>query len=104
MPIDRAQLEEIWEEVRTHLKRASALLEIPVLAGEDADEDIEVSLKQFHDHFENYELELALDELEDLGEMVNCPADFWFELAAAARNLQLHSRLPFYDSQIRKYF
>ena len=104
MNMNRAQLEEIWEKVRAHLKKASAMLEIPAIQGEEGDPENEVSLEQFHSYFQEYELELALDELEDLGELVNAPVDFWFELAAAARTMELHSRLPFYDSQIRKYF
>jgi len=104
MTTDRAQLEAIWEPVRNHLKRASAMLEIPAITGDDDNPETQVNLKQFHSYFQDYEMELALDELEDLGEMLNAPVDFWFELASAARTIGLHSRLPFYDSQIRRYF
>jgi hypothetical protein len=50
------------------------------------------SIAGFDECMHHNELELALDELEDLGLTNAPPADFWRELAMAAENMKLSDR------------
>ena len=64
-------------------------------------EDIETgSLGRFEEWLGHNELELALDELEGLGEMNACSPRFWRELSHAARNMGLRKRSARYEAKL----
>src|SRR5450432_2154299 len=85
--MERAELEMSWATSGAHLRAARELLpELPV-AGVDG-----ASVDGFEECMRHNELELALDELEDLG-LANAPQpQFWSELALAAANMELTDR------------
>ena len=46
------------------------------------------------------ELELALAELEGLGEVNSCPPRFWRELLSAAQNMGLQKHARTYEAKL----
>jgi hypothetical protein len=85
--MDRAALERSWAATAKHLNAARAQLpEVPAPGADGA------TLSGFEECLRQNELELALDELEDLG-ITNAPsAEFWRHLARAAENMELSDR------------
>ena len=85
--MERAELEKSWATSGKHLRVARKLLpEVPVLGVDGA------SVGGFEECMRHNEMELALDELEDLGLANAPPPEFWSELASAAANMELTDR------------
>lgn len=70
-----SELHESWRRTRAHLERARALL---------ADDP---QLARYQEFLDQNELELALDELEQVGE--GAPVEYWTALHAAAEEMGL---------------
>jgi len=85
--MDRAELERIWAITARHLTAARAELpEVPVPGVDGA------SISGFDECLRHNEMELALDELEDLG-LTNAPSvEFWRHLSFAADSMELSER------------
>lgn len=47
------------------------------------------------------ELELALDELRELGDRYACPRGYWLCVRQAAVSMRLADRLPYFDRRLR---
>lgn len=78
-PSTMKDLQETWHRTRTHLTRALDL--VSNVGGPQ--------LERFHGFLEH-------NELEQVGEAVSAPADFWSELRSAAEEMRLadhHERL-----------
>jgi len=85
--MDRTQLERIWATTAKHLKEARAQLpEVPAPGLDGA------TISGFDECLRQNEMELALDELEDLGLTNAPPPDFWRHLIFAAESMQLSER------------
>ena len=54
--------------------------------------DISQVLQRYQEWIDHNELELALDELEDAVESINCPSEFWVAMREAAINMKLNDR------------
>jgi len=82
-----------WKATRWHLEQARQLLPDSVRenGGEIPDYDLGTitALTEFVD---NNELELALDQLESLGELNACRGGFWRNLEEAAKLMELNDR------------
>jgi len=72
--------------VREQLNAAARSLPTPVRSGEDGG-----TIEAFHGWLDHNELELALDELEMLGNANEVPDDFWSRLATAAQLMELEA-------------
>ncbi|MBA3426895.1 MAG: hypothetical protein ACR2HO_12895 [Rubrobacteraceae bacterium] len=84
-----------WRRIRFHLGKARNLLPLTTR------EDIETgSLDRFENWLGHNELELALDELEGLGELNTCSSQFWRELLRAARNMGLREHSSRYEAKL----
>lgn len=92
----RADLEALWAQVSQELEGAARLLPSPAQKGDDGG-----TIEAFHDWLEHNELELALDELELLGEANEVPDDFWLHLATAAGFMKLDARQARCRSRVR---
>jgi hypothetical protein len=57
-------------------------------------------LSEYGQFLEHNEFELALDMLEQLGDLVDCRGGFWRDLERAAENMELKDRIP----ELRKKF
>ncbi|HVS34468.1 MAG TPA: hypothetical protein VMS17_02735 [Gemmataceae bacterium] len=77
-----AALRQLWQAVRRDFDQARALL--PSVPAED-----DGSVARLDEWLDHNELELALDELEALGEDNAAPPDFWHALASAAERMSL---------------
>lgn len=84
---NRADLERSWATTGRHLKAARELLHDGGPPGADG-----ASLAGFEQCLRQNEMELALDELEDLGLTSAPPAEFWRHLMYAASNMALVDR------------
>jgi hypothetical protein len=77
-----AELRRLWVAVRQDFDRARALLPAPPAEAEG-------SVGRLAEWLDHNELELALGELEALGEDNTAPPAYWRELASAAERMGL---------------
>ena len=95
--MDRADLERSWSTTATHLNAARSLLpKVPAPGVEGA------SVSGFEECVRHNEMELALDELEDLGLTNAPPPEFWRQLMQAAENMGLSERATDFERRIGK--
>lgn len=85
--MDRAELERSWAATARHLTAARDQLPRVPAPGADG-----ATLSGFEECLQHHEMELALDELEDLGLTNAPPAEFWRHLIRAAENMELTER------------
>jgi hypothetical protein len=79
-----AELKRSWEVTTGHLQAARALLPSAPAPGADGG-----SVVEYQSFIEHNELELALDELADVGAANRVVPQFWRSLAKAAENMGL---------------
>ena len=85
--MDRAELEKNWATSAKHLNAArDQLPDAPAPGAEGA------TLSGFEECLRHNEMELALDELEDIGLTNELPPEFWRHLMYAADNMGLSDR------------
>jgi hypothetical protein len=82
-------LPESWERTRGHLARA--WVELP--SGDSAD------LSAYHELLDHNELELAMEELQRVGEHRTAPRSFWAALSEAAVEMGLDDWAELYRSR-----
>src|SRR4051812_18091295 len=89
-----AELIKRWKMTRWHLERARHFLPSDVVEniGDIPDHDLS-TLVAYQEYLISNELELALDELNGLGELNDCRGGFWPSLERAAEVMGLHSRV-----------
>jgi hypothetical protein len=90
--MSRTELEESWAVTAQHLGAARALLSANPAPGPDGG-----TLARYQDFLEHNELELALDELADVGLANSPPADFWRNLCRAAENMGLEGHVAKFE-------
>jgi len=89
------ELMKRWRATKELLHRAQAA--IP--ASEEPQHEVTERQIQFTEGIEHNELELALDALEELGELAACRGGFWRDLERAAAMMELHERAPQFRSR-----
>ena len=89
-------LQKSWEITSRHLEAAFNQLPLSI-----KEEPSVGSVERFHEWLAHNELELALDELEGLGQLNNCSSEFWRELLAAARNMNLRDHVARYERKLK---
>lgn len=92
-----------WKVTRWHLEQARQQLPLPVRenAGELPDHDF-ATLASYEEYLNYNELELALDQLEALGELNDCRGGFWRELEKAAKMMELNERAAILHQRFEK--
>ncbi len=93
----REQLLALWKDVTARLEGARALLPAAAVAGPEG-----ASIGSYREFMEHNELELALDELELLGDANPVPDDFWRGLLAAAELMKLDRRAQRISSRLER--
>jgi len=95
--MDRKELERIWATTAKHLNAARARLpEVPAPGLDGA------TVSGFDECLRHNEMELALDELEDLGLTNAPPPDFWRHLIFAAESMELSERAADFKRKMEK--
>ncbi len=89
-----AKLRELWDAVRNDFNRAAALL--PPIARTMGEQ--QARLDEWLDH---NELELALHELEAIGQESAAPQSFWLMLQSAAERMGLEEDAAEYAKRAR---
>lgn len=84
MNMRRQELDASWARTRRHLERAFAHLPESPVGGEQGG-----AVERYRSWLDHNELELALDELEFLGEANGMAGDFWQRLRDAALEMEL---------------
>ena len=85
--MDRRELERMWAVTARHLNAARTHLpDVPVPGVDGA------TVSGFNECLRHHEMELALDELEDLGLTNAPPPDFWRCMMLAAESMELSER------------
>jgi hypothetical protein len=79
-----------WKVSETLLRRAHEALPRP----ETDDPKFSALEKEFTEYLQHNEHELALNALEDLGDLVAARGGFWKDLMSAAKNMELVDRIP----------
>ena len=88
-----------WKISETLLKRAHQVLPHPEKKEEEQFCALE---KEFFEYLEHNEHELALDMLQELGELVLPCSGFWQDLIRAAENMGLSSRTPYFEKMFHE--
>ena len=83
-----AKLVKSWKITQTLLERARRALPV------QHEPEYAALLTRYHEFMEHNELELALDILEELGQLTSARGGFWRDLERAAENMGLVDRLP----------
>ena len=95
LQMDRKELERMWAATAKHLNAARAQLpEVPAPGLDGA------TVSGFDECLRHNEMELALDELEDLGLTNAPPADFWQHLIFAAESMELSERAADFERRM----
>jgi hypothetical protein len=101
----QGELWKRWQVTKSHLRFATQLL--PKLLtennGRDSTKEI-ATLEAYNEYLDHNELELALDQLEGLGELNTVPPAYWKNLANAAETMDLHDRATQLLDQFRLAF
>jgi hypothetical protein len=92
----RAELEQSWAVTVQLLEAARALLPGDPAAGPDGG-----TLMGYQEYLGHNELELALDELADVGAGNSAPAEFWSKLGRAAENMGLKGHVAKFERKLR---
>lgn len=58
--------------------------------------------KSFVEYLEHNEHELALDMLQEMGELVETRGGFWKDLIRAAENMKLLNRIPYFERKFEE--
>jgi hypothetical protein len=78
-----------WKVSETLLKQAHSGLPRP-----EDDAEFSALEKEFTEYLDHNEHELALNVLEELGDLVETRGGFWKDLMRAAENMELVHRIP----------
>jgi hypothetical protein len=93
--MNRQELERSWEVTKAHLENAKRQLL-------QNNQSVDEAVTRYEDWLSHNELELAWDELADIGEDLDCGRLFWFELLAAAENMSLPTEVEFCRRHIER--
>lgn len=91
----RDELIQSWQRTRAHLATAFAML-----SAVQGAETLHGCIRGYLEFLEHNELELALDELELLGEENFVPCDYWAALAEAAAEMKLMEHTKRYRKRV----
>jgi len=86
-----------WKVSEALLRRAHGVLPRPV--GEGCLRSLQ---KKFFEYLEHNEHELALDMLQELGELARPRGGFWKDLVRAAENMGLSQRVPYFEKKFHE--
>jgi hypothetical protein len=95
--MSNVKLRKSWKITETLLERARRALPASFAAHE---QQYAALLIQYGEFVAHNEFELALNVLEELGDLVSCRGGFWRNLERAAENMSLVEKLP----NLRKRF
>ena len=88
-----------WRITRVQLESARNLLPKNPTENDGSNRAEEIgTIQSYREYLEHNELELALDQLEALGDLNNAPSGFWRSLAQAATWMGLHERAEQYQT------
>jgi hypothetical protein len=80
-----------WKVTEAHLEHARGLLPAPTTA---VAAEYKRLLTDYRSYLDQNELELALDMLQEFGDLVPCPGGYWRNLERASETMELHDRIP----------
>jgi hypothetical protein len=92
-------LHKRWQVTQTLLQRAKCALPTPPQAQQD---EFAILLARYQHFLDHNELELALDMLEEVGDLLPCRGGYWRDLARAARTMGLTERVPQLEKRFRE--
>jgi hypothetical protein len=95
--MDRAELESNWAATAKHLNAARNQVPKALAPGAEG-----ATVTGFEECLRHDEMELALDELEDLGLTNAPPPEFWRQLVQAAENMGLSERATDFERRMGK--
>jgi hypothetical protein len=85
-----------WKVSEAILKRAHRALPQP---DKNAEAQFRILEKKFLAYLQHNEQELALDMIQELGDLVAPRGGFWKDLIRAAENMRLTKRVPYFESK-----
>jgi hypothetical protein len=85
-----------WKVSEVLLKRAHSALPSPEHGKKEQFQALE---KEFFDFLDHNEHELALDMLQELGELAIPRGGFWRDMIRAAENMELLNRVPYLEKK-----
>jgi hypothetical protein len=94
-----AALFKRWKISEALLKRAHRALPRPTQEQQERFADLET---EFEEYLEHNEHELALNKLEELGELVSPRGGFWKDLMRAAENMEQLQRVTYLEKKFHE--
>ncbi len=88
-----------WKVAAAHLEHARGLLPSP---SANVPAEYGRLLSDYRSYLEHKELELALNRLQELGDLVPCCGGFWRNLERAAQTMRLHDRMPYFRQRFEQ--
>src|ERR1700744_4579826 len=99
MELNQQALWKRWKISETLLKRAHCALPRPAVKTEEQFRALEKALLEYLEHNEH---ELALDMLQEMGEVVAPRGGFWKDLVRAAENMRLLNHKPYLEKNFHQ--
>jgi hypothetical protein len=97
--IEKIELWKRWKVTEANLQHACKLLPLPAPA---VFNEYNRLLSEYREFLEHNELELALDMLEELGELIPCCGGYWRNLERAAETMGLQDRVAYYRQRFEQ--
>ena len=91
-----SKLEKQWKLTIAELESARGYI-----PPEGLDDELAKYLHEYNEFLEHNELELALDMLEEIGESMSLPEEFWRSAKKSAEIMGLEKRYTYYLEKIR---
>ena len=88
-----------WKVTQAHLEHARGLLPAP---SDTVAADYDRLLSDYRSYLDHNELELALDMLQELGDLVPCRGGYWRNLERAAETMELRDRIPYFRERFHQ--
>ena len=86
-----------WKVTAAHLEHARGLLPSP---SREVAAEFERLLSDYRSYLDHNELELALDLLQELGDLVPCRGGYWRNLERAAETFQFSFAIPLQSPRV----
>ena len=88
-----------WKVTEAHLDHVRRFLPPP---SAEVAVEYERLLSDYRSYLGHNELELALDMLQELGDLISCPGGYWRNLERAAESMELHHRISYFRQKFEQ--
>lgn len=88
-----------WKVTQANLEHARAMLPPP---SPEIASEYQRLLLNYTEYLDHNELELAMNVLQDIGNLVPCRGGYWRNLERAAKTMRLDHRIPYFRKRFEQ--